>query len=58
MIYQFIHHDFQLVRRRTASSKVRERYSDPHESNCLEDHLEQVIGRRRLCENFHARRVF
>src|SRR5215510_9458994 len=56
--YQIVDHDFQLLRRWVKSSKLRERYSDPHESNCLEHHLEQIVWRRRLSRNFYARWVF
>src|SRR5262245_2330518 len=52
--YQIIDHDFQLVRRRVVGAKLRKRYGDPHKSNCLEHHLEQIIGSWRLCRNFYA----
>src|SRR5215510_2276492 len=55
--YQIIDHDFQLVRRWVVGSKLRKRYRDPHKSNCLEHHLEQIIGRWRLCRNLYAPRM-
>src|SRR5262245_66315962 len=55
--YQIIDHDFQLVRRWVVGSKLRKRYRDPHKSNCLEHHLEQIIERWRLCRNFYTPRM-